>query len=266
MSAEPATDTTLTLYNLPGDIYDHLSDFLDNKSLFVFLTLSPRRISVSNYLLQQRKKWQQKHLWQWAGEGDLKGVQHLYRLGRKYNDYELSLALSLASDTGHLAVVQFLHSIGAPCPSDAMANASANGHLAVVQFLHSIGAPCPRAMFWACCCGHLEVVQYLYSIGVGVPTTPDEVVIDRASENGHLAVVQFLHSIGAPLTTRAMDAAGWNGHLEVVQFLHGIGAPCTFRAISWACTAGHLDVVRFLLGVGAPFNSYAMDFIKKNLA
>jgi hypothetical protein len=73
----------LTLYNLPGDIYDTLSDFLDDKSLFVLLTLSPRRITVAKHLLQHRK-WRKQPMEHWAQVGNLKALQYLHhRLGRK---------------------------------------------------------------------------------------------------------------------------------------------------------------------------------------
>jgi hypothetical protein len=58
MSLEKVEDRQhlhLSLYNLPGDIYDTIAAFLPkNKDLYRFLTLS-RLISVSPYILQQRK-------------------------------------------------------------------------------------------------------------------------------------------------------------------------------------------------------------------
>jgi hypothetical protein len=215
--SDEAEAAPLTLYNLPGDIYDLLSDFLDNRSLFVFLTLSPRRISVSKYLVQQRqqRRWRQEPMEHWAKKGDLKGVQYLHhRLGRKCHD---TTAMDGASFHGHLEVVQFLHSIGATCTTFAMDSASLEGRLDVVQYLHSIGAPCSHfAMDGASGKGHLAVVKFLHSIGATCTTG----AMDVASSFGHLAVVQFLHSIGATCTKMAMDNAGSRGHLEVVQFLH----------------------------------------------
>ena len=50
--------------------------------------------------------------------------------------------MDTASENGHLEVVQYLHSIGKDCTTDAMDWASDNGHLEVVQYLHSIGKEC----------------------------------------------------------------------------------------------------------------------------
>lgn len=233
-------ETSLTLYNLPGDIYDHLSDFLDDQSLFVLLTLSPRHITVANYLLQQRK-WRKNPMEHWAEVGDLKGLQFLHRqlkIKCKPN------AMAKASRNGHLDVVKYLHSIGAPWYPQSIIWASSHGHLAVVKFLHNVvKMPCPsEAMDWASSNGHLAVVKFLHEIGVPIGT----IALDHASAYGFLDVVKFLHEIGAPYTTEAIDYACAFGYLDVIKFLHNIGAKCTTLAIENACQCGHMDVVDFL--------------------
>ena len=166
----------LTITDLPCDIHDNIAAFLPDKDLIQFVCAS-RHIAVSAYLLRQRQRayWKEcgvKHL---AETGDLAGLQYLHGLG---------LCLGSGRDS-----------------DDAMYNAAVEGHLAVVEFLHSIGATCAnRAMDWAAENGHLAVVQYLHSIGT--PFSGD--AMDWAATNGHLAVVEFLHSIGAPYTNLAM--------------------------------------------------------------
>jgi hypothetical protein len=225
MSADLTLTLTPTLYNLPGDIYDTIAAFLPNPDLFHFLTLSPH-ISVSDYLLWHRK-WEQVSLQQLAAEGDLKGVQ--YKLQQKKNTITTEEVMVFAAYGGQLAVVQYLHRIGAPCATQAMDFAAYNGHLVVMQYLHSIGASC---------------------------TTE---AMDHAACNGHLAVVEFLHSIGASCTTEAMDYAACNGHLAVVKFLHSIGASCTAEAIYEASSHGHVAVVRFLKSIGMTFERTATN-------
>lgn len=215
--AEP---TALSLCSLPSDIYDFLSDFLDDDSLFVLLTLS-RHITVASYLLQ-RRMWRQKSIEYWAGEGDLKAVKYLYGIRRSaaaaaIDPSNFMTAINWASTIGDLAMVKYLHTvIGTKCINYAMDTASAHGHLDLVKYLHSIGT---RGTTYA---------------------------MDGASETGQLAVLQFLHSIGATCTADAMSCASRNGHLAVVQYLHGIGAPCTKRALTLARKNGHVDVVGFL--------------------
>ena len=133
----------LTLYNLPGDIYDAIAAFLPDADLFHFLTLS-RHLSVAPHVLRHRqhKKWTRFYLWQLARDGDLHGVQYLHRLGAPFN----TEAMDHAACNGHLAVVEFLHSVGAPRTWRAMKYAAQYGHLAVVEFLHRIGVPCTDAM------------------------------------------------------------------------------------------------------------------------
>ena len=111
------TSTTLSLYNLPGDIYDTIAVFLPNNAdLYRFLTLSCH-ISVSPYVLRQRK-WVQATLPVLARDGDLPGVQYLMQqehlslslspsLSLSLSLLERQRALNLAALNGHLAVVQY---------------------------------------------------------------------------------------------------------------------------------------------------------------
>ena len=213
----------LTLYNLPGDIYDHLSEFLDNKSLFVLLMLSPRHITVSKYLLQQRK-WRQKSMEHWAEVGDLKAVQYLHRRFKCEPLYleTMRRALENAAENGHLEVVKFLRGTGAAAfhalslyeyhkhPTDVCCG---NGHLEVVKFLHSVGTVFrEQALSEAAANGHLEMVKFLHGIGV-VGNKYVTWTMYWATQNGHLEVVQFLQSIG--YNTDHMEAK--------MQLLHGIG-------------------------------------------
>ena len=103
----------LTLYTLPGDIYDAIAAFLPNPDLFHFLVLS-RHLSVAPHVLRRRQhqKWARFSLWQLARDGDLHGVQYLHRLGTPFN----TEAMDHAACKGHLAVVEFLHSVGVPRP------------------------------------------------------------------------------------------------------------------------------------------------------
>ena len=211
MSADLTLTLTPTLYNLPGDIYDTIAAFLPNPDLFHFLTLSPH-ISVSDYLLWHRK-WEQVSLRQLAAEGDLKGVQ--YKLQQKKNTITTEEVMVFAAYGGQLAVVQYLHRIGAPCATQAMDFAAYNGHLVVMQYLHSIGASC---------------------------TTE---AMDHAACNGHLAVVKFLHSIGASCTAEAIYEASSHGHVAVVRFLKSIGM--TFDSTKLINTVKYREVLMLML-------------------
>jgi len=140
------TETEITLYKLPGDIYDTIEHFMSNNDLFRFLTLS-RHISVSQYLLcrRQQKKWKEWkgfYLWELSSKGDLYGVKYLHSIGKTFN----TEAMDHAVCKGHLDVVKFLHSVGAPFSHRGIDLAVKYGHVKVVTFLQSVGVPCTESM------------------------------------------------------------------------------------------------------------------------
>ena len=207
----------ITITDLPGDIYDHIAGFLPDKDFVQFLCAS-RQITVSAYLRRDRQRahWKKCGAAYLAIKGNLQGLQYLHSVNVVVGTTH---AMVLAPMNGHLAVVEFLHSIGAPYTTHAMDLAAINGHLAVVEFLHSVGGTCT------------------------------DIAMDLAAMNGHLAVVKFLHSIGAAYTTSAMDLAAKNGHLAVVEFLHSIGAAfATYMAVENGHLA-HLALVQFLKSI-----------------
>jgi hypothetical protein len=110
-------------------------------------------------------------------------------------------ALHLASEHGHLSVVQFLVQHGADVHADndwALRWASTEGHLPVVQFLVQHGADVhadnDEALRGASANGYLDVVQFLVAHGADVHTAYDE-ALRLASEYCHLPVVEFLQSL-----------------------------------------------------------------------
>ena len=189
--------------DLPGDIHDHIAGFLDDRDLVQFLCAS-RQITVSAYLRRDRQRahWKKCGAEKLAKKGNLQGLQYLHSLG-KHNKKKraaegavveyMTVAMIGAAKNGHLAVVEFLHSIGATCTDNVMDWAAWNGHLAVVQYLHRVGAQANknRAILWAVAKGHLAVVQFLHSIGALYKPQ----AMDEAARYGHLAVVEFFHSL-----------------------------------------------------------------------
>ena len=159
--------TTLSLYNLPGDIYDVISDFLDNESLFVLLTLS-RHITVAKYLLQ-RRKWRQKSIVHWVRAADLRAVQYLYGCRgwhmKPTMKSETKITPPKISRNGDLIGGRTIlcFSFEGNCPAQAMYAACETGHLPIVAFLHKVGAFFNKkfAMELARENGHLDVVGFL---------------------------------------------------------------------------------------------------------
>ena len=200
----------MRITDLPGDIYDHISLFLSDKDLSRFLSASPQ-ITVSAYVQRDRQRrrayWKRCGAEKLAVKGDLQGLQYLHGIGTRVKKSE---AMNKAATHGRVGVVEFM--------TVPMIGAAKNGHLAVVEFLYSIGASCTdNVMDWAAWHGHLAIVQYLHRVGA---QANKERAILWAAARGHLAVVQFLHGIGAFYNpNQVMDVAVQSGHLAVVQFI-----------------------------------------------
>jgi len=172
--------------------------------------------------------------------------------------------IELACQRGHLPMVQWLHSMGAPlsrsnrsAPS-TMHYACANGHLEVAEWIAAhasperrCGADCYIQLLhgWphedgmypihvACAVGRLDVVRWLLDQGVP-PDAPDYAnggrPIHYAALRGHTEVAALLLSRGAKLDSgwtievgsvgnQSVHLACFHGHLPFVQWLHRQGA------------------------------------------
>jgi ankyrin repeat protein len=168
-------------------------------------------------------------------------------------------ALHLASDKGHLNVVQWL-------VQSCQANLEVSTH-------------CGRtALFWASMRGHVKIVQWLIQVAhanVEVKDSDGATALYYASYRGHLPVVQCLLRDGKAdvdvKTTAgewtALHVASHDGHLEVVRYLVQIGkadvelpAKDGVTAMHMASGTGHLDIVKFLvLECGASTESRTAD-------
>ena len=156
-----------------------------------------------------------------------------YRVDIHAND---DYAFQLSCENGHLAVAQWLYSLGGvyihadgECPFEMSCK---NGHLALAQWLYSTGeidihANHECGFTWSCQNGHLTIAQWLYSIGGVDIHVSDEHPFRIACANGHLAVAQWLYSLGnVDIHAVSETAFKWshkNGHLAVFQWLESIG-------------------------------------------
>jgi ankyrin repeat protein len=174
--------------------------------------------------------------------------------------------LVLASEYGHLDLVEYYKSLGAdPTTNDnqAIQKASGNGHLGVVKYLHSNGvdvnANRSQSFIATCRGGHLQVAQFLYSCGAEVDTC-DDLAFRLASRRGRLETLQFLYSLGRGrkgkvLRLSLMDVCS-SGDLNVLKYLVSIGADIHVRnnlAFQTACLYGHIEVVKYLYSLGADY-------------
>ena len=205
--------------------------------------------------------------WWHAAERDLFCMMHymLRRVHGLFVHVDNGRALNVASEDGHLAIVELLLAHGADVHAKnqedetALEFASENGHAAVVEVLLAHGADV-HANNWALRVasgnGHVAVVEILLAHGADVHANNDE-ALRSASENGHPAVVEVLLAHGADVHA-GDDWALWNasnrGHLEVVEVLlaHGANVHASDdAALRVASREGHTAVVEVLRAAGA---------------
>lgn len=263
----------MTLTDLPGDVYDEMSKYMTNDTLFKFVTVS-KKITVNNMILKKRK-WLSKPMRHWAAEGCLKAVKYLIEENISKDD-----AIKFAAAKGNLDVVKYLVSIGEKVNNLTVVPAIDNGHLNIVKFLceglkasqksqKSQTSQTSQAsqinrmglLYYASTTGSLKVVEYLYSIG----EEPSEWMVEKACQNGHLDIVKFFHSIGK-VTPGAtfIDMACSSGHIHIVEFLHSISCGFTSNAICWASGGGFLDLVKYLVSIGAVPSNEAINLAADN--
>ena len=280
-----------SLVTLPTDIYDEILKFLDDESLFVFLTLS-KKISVSKYLLQHRK-WLKYPIEKWTGMGDIKAVKFLLSRGvkctkeaayRAIHKGELDMfnflringapwdahAMLIACTSGRLEIFKQLHMDGVSYHMDGMLQiASRGGYLELVKFLINNGAPkniegpfLTSPFLEAVQSSHLDVVEYLYSVGV---TVNGQEAMFRACYLGYLPIIKFLHSIGCR-SPRAINGVSYSGNVEALKYLDRNGYTCheDTDSMDVASFYGHLEVVKYLHSIGAKFTRKALIYARVN--
>lgn len=153
-----------------------------------------------------------------------------------------------AAASGHMEIVQFLHTHSSEsCSVDAIDSAAGGGFLDIVKWLHSHRSEgcTTKAMDSAAAGGHLDVVEWLHANRTEGCT---ERAMNDAAGNNDFRVVEWLHLRRTEGCSRsAMDAAATNGHLEMVKWLHtNRDGGCTYSAMDGAIANGHLEIVKWL--------------------
>ena len=170
-------------------------------------------------------------------------VQRFRSINKK--DSNGGTALTVAAQSGHLAIVQLLLEKGADIEAKdilketALMKAVRGGYFGIVQLLLKKGADVEAKDRWnetatikAAEYGYSSVVQLLLEKGADVEAKNkwNQTALIRAARDGHLDVVQLLLEKGADieakdrLDTTALIKAALNGNKGVVQLLLEKGA------------------------------------------
>ena len=171
-------------------------------------------------------------------------------------------AIILASEHGHLNIVQYLVTLPGANPAaqdnGAIVGAAKHGHLNVVQYLVTLpgvdpGARNNLAIILAAEHGHLNVVQYLVTLPGVDAAAPNNNAIILALGGGYWDIVRFLASLqGFDPQGDNYDLFIWaisKGLINIVNHL-GYRLPVYIynnHALVVAAQNGNLEMVRFLM-------------------
>ena len=165
--------------------------------------------------------------------------------------------LNTACERGFTSLMrQFVEQSTLTCIyKDVLGFACIGGHLPLVQWLVTRGAPIIRqTLNSACKGGHLPIVQWLVTQGALVTKW----TLISACEGGHLPLVQWLVAHRAPVSESALRKACRGGHLRLAQWLVTQGAPVTEWSLESACHGGHTSLARWLVAIGAPVTEWTV--------
>ncbi|CAI4215799.1 unnamed protein product [Parascedosporium putredinis] len=172
------------------------------------------------------------------------------KLNFRLPDDDGHYAIHLAAKYGSAMGVERLAAVGSMNERDLSGNtplvlASQTGQLAVVEFLLTKGADTnisdneygETPLMWAAENGHVEVVRVLCSKGD----------TDAAQSSEECSALHFALKMGRSTCADALIEAG--ADLDIAEGHYGQSC------LSWAAENGHLETVRFLIKAGAKMHS-----------
>jgi hypothetical protein len=197
---------------LPNELVHIILKYLKNKDVLSCL-LANRCFTIPKCHIKERLKtqWVKTCIFDLVEKGDLQGVKYLisnnvntcnkplcryHILNHCEGSNKINIFTAIASEKGHIAIIEYLHNNFSINYDIAMASAISSGQLSIVTYLRSIGTEIHQnAMATACCVGHVNIVNYLYMNGK--KATYDH--FNLAIIQGHLSIVifsyMFLHSV-----------------------------------------------------------------------
>lgn len=160
--------------------------------------------------------------------------------------------LSTAAITGNVALVKFVLSLDRSYINAATTLAAQSGHRAVVDYLLSAGAEYPEFVIReACAAGQLEIVQDLVTRPITVSTITWNACICCAACYGHEAVASYLLTLSEANLEGIRNAsieASVRGQMSTLRILIPRINPENFNyLLAMACRQRHSHVVRYFL-------------------
>ncbi|EQC36882.1 hypothetical protein SDRG_05711 [Saprolegnia diclina VS20] len=164
--------------------------------------------------------------------------------------------LDIAANNGHLAVVQYLHTLGSfTCTVDAVDRAASAGHHDVVAFLlthRSEGCTVDAVVQKALQGGHLRTVQYLVSRGYPMPTQLVRLREGAWRKPEITGILELLAAHGTPWSADWLELACMDDNVLLFQFCHKHAiAACGPEALDEAVEYGAWGIAAYLMVHGA---------------
>ena len=179
-----------------------------------------------------------------------------------------------AAARGHIALLRWAISRGAPCNSSTVSAVAAGGHLDLLRCMWSAGflGPDRRSHGTSHVCtpaargGHLDVLRWMWENGVAM----DECSLIEAASHGHLCILEWHDTHSAvpephwsPFDATLCEHAARGGHVDVVEWLHNKGLFSIKRVCLEAATEGHSDVLQWALSRATEPQSFPWSDVKE---
>lgn len=278
---------------LPGDVYEHMTNFADDRSIMNMLSVNRKfhdpaffqRVMQRKYpLLIEFKKpnenWREFFIRMVYAISKLeeetkipyiptKGfdpdelfqryrkLEPRYKLP-KFNGIYNELA-GVAAEGGHLDLLNLVieknpHS---GLYNWAMVKAARGGHLNMVKYLIEKGANdrFEEAVKEAAGSDHFELMKYILS-KFEFTRHNLNIAMNYAGQNGHLQIVKYLVDKGARDFSSALDYAAGGGHMAIVKYLVDKGAHDIRFAINVAKNHGHIEIANYLTEIANKTGRY----------
>ncbi|KAE8990672.1 hypothetical protein PR001_g20542 [Phytophthora rubi] len=182
--------------------------------------------------------------WLWTEFGDDSNVDLLCLHGKRGEFVSRASPLSGdmydAASNGHLAVIQYLHTVALALAGKKRKRGEESRHPRYIE-MDSVVTEAARN-------GHLDVVEWV-CLNTTVESTEDAMVC--AASGGHLPVMQWLHANRSEeCGTVVMDEAAGCGNLSVLKWAftnRSDDEECSTYALDCAARSGHLHVLRWLV-------------------
>jgi ankyrin repeat protein len=224
--------------NIPKDIYEYLMNFVDNKTVFIMLSVNKKFHNEYSFQKVIRRKYPlligfKKETWKelflrmsyYIAKLGILGIPYISTKGYNpenfYKNYRnnkdiFNTAMGYAAEGGQMEIVKLMIEKGATKFNLAMMSASYGGQMEIVKLMIEKGATYfNTAMYESAKGGKIEIVKFMIEKGA----TEFNLAMMSAAYGGQMEIVKLMIEKGATDFNTAMKEAGEEGQMEIVNYL-----------------------------------------------